>query len=56
MNHVKCLISTIICSAKVLKILECIKWIVIFSTFGIAVLCARKMLKDKKVKSLIKIN
>ncbi len=56
MNHVKCLISTIICSAKMLKFIECIKWIVIISTFGIAVFCTCKMLKDKKVKSLIKIN
>lgn len=51
-----CLISTLKCSAKVLKIIECLKWIIIISTLGIASICACKMLKDKKVKSLMKIN
>ncbi len=56
MNHLMCLISTLKCSAKVLKLIEGIKWIVIISTLLISSVCACKMLKDKKVKKLMKIN
>lgn len=56
MNHLLCLISTLKCSSKVLKMIEFVKWLVIFSTFAIAGICACKMIKSCKSRKIIKFN
>ncbi|MBR3588904.1 MAG: hypothetical protein IKL16_05010 [Clostridia bacterium] len=50
MHHLACLISTIKCSAHVLKLIECIKWMVIITTFAVTSICACKMLKNSYEK------
>ena len=47
MNHLMCLISTLKCSAKVLKLIECIKIITIVFTLCFSAFYAIKMLKTK---------
>ena len=48
MNHVKCLISTIICSAKVLKFIEYVKWIVLVFTVVLSAVHTFKLIKSGK--------
>lgn len=56
MNHIMCLISTIKCSAKVLKLIECIKLVTIIFTLVISSFYTIKLLTDRKVRSLMKID
>ncbi len=48
MNHLMCLISTLKCSAKVLKLIECIKWIVLVFTVVISAVNTFKLIKSGK--------
>lgn len=48
LNHIMCLAKTIICSSHVLKMIECIRWIVIIFTFIFSGICACKILKMSK--------
>ncbi len=48
MNHLMCLISTLKCSAKVLKFIECVKWIVLIFTVMLSAVHTFKLIKSGK--------
>ncbi len=56
MKHLLCLASAFKCGAKILKIINIIRNLVILCIIGVSAFCVVKILKDKKREKIMKIN
>lgn len=48
MNNLACLISTLKCSSKMLKFIECAKWFIIIITVAVSGVFALKIIRENK--------